>query len=143
MISRTGLLGASLVAGFALLLTSATVLLSRPVTPPAAAGSSAASIADAITHAHAAAELMDQALALYAEGSTQAAVDLMADAYLDHFEIVEVPLAEVDEQFMFDLELQIALTIRHAMLDGQPVEQVAALVARAQADLERALEMLQ
>lgn len=81
-------------------------------------------------------------LAKYRAGDAAAAEAMVGDVYLDHYELVEDPLAAKDKAFMEKLEDLIREEIRNAMRAGKPVDQVAALVASAKADLAKAAEML-
>jgi hypothetical protein len=97
---------------------------------------------DLAGHAEATANLLDEALELYRSGAVDDALDTVGDAYENHFELIEDPLEEIDEPFMHQLELLIAVTIRQQMRDGAPADAVSALVEAAKADLERARDML-
>jgi hypothetical protein len=85
---------------------------------------------------------LTQALALYKSGSVQPAIDLVAETYEDHFELIEQPLASADESFMEDLESLIATKIRQAMSANSPAADVAALVTEAEGKLATAKTML-
>ena len=111
-------------------------------------GSDDAEDAD-ITPAAAAAEIdtiksmLDDALAKYADGDAEAAEELVGDAYLEHFEEVEHPLEEADEELMEDLEHTISTEIRAKMKDGAPAAEVEQLIVATKADLDRAKAALQ
>jgi ABC-type glycerol-3-phosphate transport system substrate-binding protein len=109
---------------------------------PAPTATSTAPV-DLDAQAQAAADVLDEALVAYETGDAERAMDLVADAYENHFELIEHPLEEIDETFMHDLETLIATRIRAAMDEGQPVEAVRALVAEAKAGLVTAQEMLE
>ena len=87
--------------------------------------------------------MLDDALAKYADGDAKAAEELVGDAYLEHFEEVEHPLEEVDEELMEDLEHTISTEIRTKMKDGAPAAEVEQLIAATKADLDRAKATLQ
>ena len=114
----------------------------------AGCGSDDADEAD-VTPAAAAAEIdtiksmLDDALAKYEDGDAEAAEELVGDAYLEHFEEVEHPLEEADEELMEDLEHTISTEIREKMKDGAPAAEVAQLIAATKADLDRAKAALQ
>ena len=114
----------------------------------AGCGSDDADEAD-VTPAAAAAEIdtiksmLDDALAKYEDGDAEAAEELVGDAYLEHFEEVEHPLEEADEELMEDLEHTISTEIREQMKDGAPAAEVAQLIAATKADLDRAKAALQ
>jgi len=125
------------------LLALAVLLLGACSGAPAATPSPTASPVDYDAEAQAAADLLDQALAAYIAGDSQAAMDLVADAYEQHFELIEHPLEEIDEAFMEELEVLIATRIRAAMTDGAPASTVQLLVEEAKAGLAQAQEMLE
>lgn len=126
----------ALVAALALLATACQAV------PVASPSPGPAGDLDLVAHARATADRLDEAAELYRAGATEDALDTVADAYEEHFELIEHPLEEIDEQFMHELELLIAVTIRQQMRDGASVEAVEALVERARTDLGRAEEML-
>lgn len=86
---------------------------------------------------------LDDSLSAYTDGDAAAAEELAGDAYLEHFELVEGPLEEVDAELTEELEELIREQLREAINGGEPEKQVAALVAEADADLERAKTALQ
>ena len=114
----------------------------------AGCGSDDAEEAD-VTPAAAAAEIdtiksmLDDALAKYEDGDAEAAEELVGDAYLEHFEEVEHPLEEADEELMEDLEHTISTEIREKLKAGAPAAEVAQLIAATKADLDRAKAALQ
>ena len=114
----------------------------------AGCGSDNADAAD-VTPAAAAAEIdtiksmLDDALAKYADGDAEAAEELVGDAYLEHFEEVEHPLEEADEELMEDLEHTISTEIRAKLKDGAPAAEVERLIVATKADLDRAKGALQ
>ncbi len=126
--------------------TFALVLLA--LTLGAGCGSDEAEEAD-VTPAAAAVEidtiksLLDDALAKYEDGDAEAAEELVGDAYLEHFEEVEHPLEEADEELMEDLEHTISTEIRTKLRDGAPAAEVEQLIAATKADLDRAKAALQ
>lgn len=81
-------------------------------------------------------------LAAYQEGDAEKAEELIADAYLEHFEVVEGPLEEVDEELNEELEFLISTEIRRAIKQGKKPAQVQALVGQANAQLDQAAKAL-
>jgi len=82
-------------------------------------------------------------LGAYAQGNDEKAEQVVGDAYLEHFELVEAPLEERDEELNEKLEELISTEIRAAMKDGATAARVKALVEEAQNELteaEKALE---
>ena len=115
----------------------------------AACGSDDESSEEDTTPAAAAAEIdtiksmLDDALAKYKAGDAEAAEEIVGDAYLEHFEKVEHPLEEVDEELMEDLEGTISNDIRTKMKDGAPASEVEKLIEQTKTDLDEAKSKLQ
>lgn len=86
---------------------------------------------------------LDHAVEEYREGETDEAEKIVGDAYLEHFEKVEHPLAERDRELMEDIELLISTKIRNRMKAGAPVAAVEKLVGEAKSKLDRAEALLQ
>ena len=82
--------------------------------------------------------MLDEGLAQYQDGDTEAADTTVGDAYLEHFEKVEHPLEEQDHELMEDLEHRISTEIRDEMKEGASADEVAALVEETKADLDTA-----
>ena len=87
--------------------------------------------------------MLDEGLAQYQDGDTEAADTTVGDAYLEHFEKVEHPLEEQDHELMEDLEHRISTEIRDEMKEGASADEVAALVEETKADLDTAKTKLQ
>ncbi|MGH2922848.1 MAG: hypothetical protein ACRDKH_02310 [Solirubrobacterales bacterium] len=79
-----------------------------------------------------------QGLAAYQAGDAQRADMVIGDAYLEHFEIVEGPLDEVDPELNEELEELISTETRDAIKAGAPAKEVEALVQEAQRGLDQA-----
>jgi DNA repair exonuclease SbcCD ATPase subunit len=115
----------------------------------AACGSDEESAEEDTTPAAAAAEIdtiksmLDDALAKYKAGDAEAAEEIVGDAYLEHFEEVEHPLEEVDEELMEDLEHTISTDIRTKMKDGAPASEIEQLIEQTKTDLDEAKSKLQ
>lgn len=98
-------------------------------------------IAEAIEELDVARELVDESVATYAAGDAENAYTQARNAYLDHFEYVEIPLRVRDEGLTLALEEDFA-SLRNGMEAGQPLEairQVAREVQSGLDDVERAL----
>jgi DNA repair exonuclease SbcCD ATPase subunit len=114
-----------------------------------AAATTAESSEEDTTPADAAAEIdtiksmLDDALAKYKAGDTEAAEETVGDAYLEHFEEVEHPLEEVDEELMEDLEHTISTDIRTKMKNGAPASEIEQLIEQTKTDLDEAKSKLQ
>lgn len=85
---------------------------------------------------------LDQALDAYQDGDAAVAEEAASEAYLQHFELVEGPLEEVDEELNEELEVLIRETLRDAISAGDPVAEVEALVEEANAGLDDAQQAL-
>lgn len=79
----------------------------------------------------------------YARGDAAEAEELASTAYLEHFELVEGPLEEVDEELNESLEELIREELRGAIADGAPVSEVSKLVDQALDGLDEARTALQ
>jgi DNA repair exonuclease SbcCD ATPase subunit len=87
--------------------------------------------------------MLDDALAKYKAGDAEAAEETVGDAYLEHFEEVEHPLEEVDEELMEDLEHTISTDIRTKMKNGAPASEIEQLIEQTKTDLDEAKSKLQ
>jgi hypothetical protein len=83
-----------------------------------------------------------EGLAAYRSGDAEGADALVGDAYLEHFELVEVPLDRRNHELNEELEEQIRETLRGEIQDGAPVPQVAALIAEINRGLSEAEQAL-
>ena|SRR5436190_17865155 len=111
-------------------------------------GRSAASDDESASTANAPAEIatikrmLDDALAQYRRGASKAADRTVGDAYLDHFEELEEPLARRDDDLMQKLEHQISTEIRDEMRARTAAKAISATVAETKRDLDRAAAAL-
>jgi hypothetical protein len=87
--------------------------------------------------------LLDSALAKYRAGNAKQAEQLVGDAYLEHFEHVEGPLEDEDEELKEDLEETISTELRDKIKAGAPVDEVAELVEHAKEHLDEAETVLE
>jgi len=86
---------------------------------------------------------LDEALLAYEEGDAAAAEEAATDAYLEHFELVEGPLEETDEELNEELEILIRETLGEAIASDAPVAEVEKLVEEANAGLDDAEAQLE
>ena len=86
--------------------------------------------------------LLDSALARYRAGDEQRADDIVGDAYLEHFEHVEGPLGDADDDLKENLEETIATELRDKIKAGAPVNEVADLVGHTKEHLDEAEGLL-
>lgn len=77
------------------------------------------------------------------DGDADAAEETVGDAYLEHFEHVEGPLGEKDHEFMEELEEAISTDLRADIKAGKSADEIDAKVDEIDADLDRAVELLQ
>ena len=90
---------------------------------PAAPASASSSRDDAITQVQNVRISIDLTLSLIKQGKSQQAFDAAAKGYLNHFELVEVPLRIIDNGLTIDAEGRFA-DIRQLIRDGAPVDEV-------------------
>jgi high-affinity iron transporter len=78
--------------------------------------------------------LVDLAVAAAAAGNREQAYELARTAYLDHFELAEVPLRLRDPNLVLDLEFSFA-KLRNGIRDGEPVSDIRASAAEIRSGL--------
>lgn len=81
---------------------------------------------EAITELDASRSLIDESVELYEAGDAEGAYTAARNAYLDHFEYVEIPLRVRDEALTLELEEDFA-TLRNLIEAGAPPEEVDAV----------------
>lgn len=81
---------------------------------------------------------LDRSLTAYIEGDAAEAEQLAGDAYLEHFELVEGPLEERDEELNEELEQLIREDVRDAIVNGARQEEVIDLIDQANNGLDQA-----
>jgi len=81
---------------------------------------------------------LNAALAAYKSGDKAGAEEQVAEAYVSHFEEVEGPLEDRDEELNEDLEHAISDDLRASMKAGKPTAAVEAQVQAILADLDKA-----
>jgi hypothetical protein len=86
---------------------------------------------------------LDDALATYETGDATAAADTVSETYLQHFELVEVPLEEADEELNEELEEGIREELVAEMEAEAPAAEVKRLVADLNAELDEAEKVLE
>ena len=82
-------------------------------------------------------------VAAYQKGDADQAEELASTAYLEHFELVEGPLEEADEELNEHLEELIREELREAIDSGATVAEVKKLIAEANDGLDEARTVLQ
>ena len=81
---------------------------------------------------------LEDAEATYEGGKVEEAATAVEDVYLEHFELVEGPLEEVDEELNEELEDQIREELVERMESNATVAEVKALIAEIEAGLDEA-----
>jgi hypothetical protein len=76
-------------------------------------------------------------------GDAVTAEKTVGDAYLEHFEHVEAPLGERDQDLMEELEEAISTTLRNEIEDGKSADEIERSVDEIDANLDKAVEILQ
>jgi hypothetical protein len=82
-------------------------------------------------------------LLAYEQGDAEKADSVIGDTYLEHFEEVEGPLEQRDEELNEELELLISTEIRQEIKAGADPKAVKALVDEANDELDQAEKALQ
>jgi high-affinity iron transporter len=72
-------------------------------------------------------DLMRESQAAYKAGDHEQALRLARQAYLDHFELVEIPLRVADPNFTFAMEVKFA-EWRQLIQQGAPADQIQRLL---------------
>jgi hypothetical protein len=98
--------------------------------------------ATAVTEIGAVEDGLAAAAAAYEKGDADQAEELASTAYLEHFELVEGPLEEADEELNEHLEELIREELRTAITDGATVAEVKKLIAEANDGLDQARSVL-
>lgn len=97
---------------------------------------------EAITEIAAVRTGLDAAVVAYKRGDAEQAEELASEAYLQHFELVEGPLEEVDHELNEELEETIRETLRDRINEGAPVAKVTMLVRTIDRELDEAEQAL-
>ena len=117
-----------------LALVSATVVALLAVAAPASAQE--VSTAEGVKELRRSLALVNESVELYADGNDEAAYTAARNAYLDHFEYVEIPLRVRDEALTLELEEDYA-RLRGAIEAGVPVEEVEAIAGELRHGVDR------
>jgi hypothetical protein len=81
---------------------------------------------------------LDEALKTYESGDASKADEQVGDAYLQHFELVEGPLENADEELNEKLEDAIREELRGKIKDNAPKAEIQQLTDAIKADLAKA-----
>jgi hypothetical protein len=99
--------------------------------------------AEAVTEIGEIKTLLGTAVDQVRSGDAEAAEETVGDAYLEHFESVEDPLGERDRELMEELEEAISTDLRNDVKAGKSADEIATKVDEIEADLDKAVELLQ
>ncbi len=97
---------------------------------------------DAADQAVIAGDLLGEALAAYKNGDANTAAELVDQAYLEHFELVEGPLGEIDPELNEQIEQGTREDLRALIADGAKPGAVAKQVAALKAAIGLAVKAL-
>ena len=93
------------------------------VAAPASAAADDEQFAETRAQVAGARELVEQAVDAARAGDRERGYDLAREAYLDHFELAEVPLRLRDPNLVLDLEFAFA-ELRNGIRDGAPISEL-------------------
>lgn len=96
---------------------------------------------EGITELEEARALVDRSVRLYAQAQVEEAYTAARNAYLDHFEFVEIPLRVRDEALTLELEEDFA-ELRNLIQAGAPLEDVEEVASVVQSGLDRVEKVL-
>jgi hypothetical protein len=88
-------------------------------------------------------ELLTEVVAAYRAGNPEEAGELAAEAYLENYEVIEAEVIELAPKVNQQLEPLLGAELRKRIREGAPTSEIAAMVARAEKLLGRALEVLE
>jgi hypothetical protein len=88
-------------------------------------------------------ELLAEVVAAYRAGNPEEAAELAAEAYLENYEVIEAEVIELAPEVNQQLEPLLGAELRRRIREGAPAGEIAAMVARAEKLLDRALEALE
>jgi hypothetical protein len=88
-------------------------------------------------------ELLAEVVAAYRAGDPEEAGELAAEAYLENYEVIEAEVIELAPEVNQQLEPLLGAELRKRIREGAPAGEIAAMVARAEKLLGRALEALE
>lgn len=108
-----------------LLAAAVVVLIGMAVWQAAPAGAQTSSVSkqDAVTQLGQVRDSIDETLHLIKDGQSQAAFDQAKSGYLDHFELVEIPLRVVDPTLTVNAEAKFA-QIRELIRNGASTDEI-------------------
>jgi hypothetical protein len=87
--------------------------------------------------------MLTQLISAYRSQDYQGAENIAIEAYLENYEYVEAPIAQRDQQLMEQTEVMLREELRQMITDRVPIEQIEQHIAMINANLDRAMELLQ
>lgn len=87
-------------------------------------------------------DLLNQTVIEYTNQNYTGAEELATTAYLDNYEYVEGPLAEIDRPLMETTEIQMREELRKMILDRVSVEELQDHIDEINANLDKSVELL-
>ena len=103
---------------------------------PGAAEAQEVTPADGVVELDKSRALIDESLELYERGKVEEAYTAARNAYLDHFEYVEIPLRVRDEALTLELEEDYA-TLRNLIEDEAPIDEIEKVAGELRHGLDR------
>jgi hypothetical protein len=88
-------------------------------------------------------ELLDMVVAAYEPGSPDQAAELVAEAYLENYEVIEAAVIKAAPQVNAELEPLLGAELRKQIRDGAPPTEIRAMVARAKRLLAQGVAALE
>ncbi|HJR45643.1 MAG TPA: hypothetical protein VJ927_08570 [Actinomycetota bacterium] len=83
--------------------------------------------------------LLDEIEALYADGDTEEAAELAAEAYLENYEVIEAGVIQAAPEVNEELEPLLGAELRKQMQEGASPEEISTMIERARVLLDEAL----
>jgi hypothetical protein len=87
--------------------------------------------------------MLNQLLSAYQSQNYEEAESIAIEAYLENYEYVEAPIAQHDQQLMEETEVMLREELRQMIHDRVPVEQLQEHIASINANLDRAVSLLE
>ncbi len=87
--------------------------------------------------------MLNQLLSAYQSQNYEEAESIAIEAYLENYEFVEAPIAQHDQQLMEETEVMLREELRQMINDRVPVEQLQEHIASINANLDRAVNLLE
>ena len=87
-------------------------------------------------------DLLDQVVTAYNNQDYSQAISLALEAYLENYEYIEAPLAEIDKSVMLKTEVMMREELRQQIQDRVPVEQLQQHIDMINNNLNEAEQLL-